>query len=599
MEMNDVLQKLPHHLMSLVIEQPYNNYTSRDHAVWRYVMRQNVHFLSSVAHGSYLDGLRKTGISINAIPHMYGMNRILKEIGWAAVAVDGFIPPSAFMEFQAYNVLVIAADIRPVNQIEYTPAPDIIHEAAGHAPIIANEEYSQYLKFFGEIGSKAFSSARDYELYEAVRHLSILKADPYTPKEEIIAAEKELSYIESTMGDPSEMSLIRNLHWWTVEYGLIGSPENPKIYGAGLLSSIGESYNCLKPHVRKIPYTIEAANYSFDITTQQPQLFVTPDFKQLSVVLNEFADTMALRKGGAYGLSKAQESKNTATVVLNSGLQISGTFTNNIIENETPVYLRTSGPTALSYNNKELYGHGKTWHKDGYGTPIGLVKEIDKPLHELTEIELEEAGIKTGQQCHISFRSGVNVSGHLVSIKRAKKQNLLFSFQNCIVTYRDITLFEPSWGIYDMAAGSEIISAFAGPADPDAFKLSYTAPSETTHKIQHTDQDKKLYTLYGTLRSQKESFESTTDENPDNVNSHCIKSLEELTKTWEVLRTDYPYEWLIMLEMLELLNQLVPASDKLVIQLQEQLNNICREKPETNKLITDGLRLLDPTLTIN
>jgi len=175
MEMNEILEKLPKHLMSLVIDQPYNSYTAQDHALWRYVMRQNVRYLSKVAHDSYLEGLRKTGIGIDSIPHMYGMNRILREIGWAAVAVDGFIPPSAFMEFQAYNVLVIAADIRPMDQIGYTSAPDIIHEAAGHAPIIADPTYAGYLKEFGRIGAKAFSSANDYKLYEAIRHLSILK----------------------------------------------------------------------------------------------------------------------------------------------------------------------------------------------------------------------------------------------------------------------------------------------------------------------------------------------------------------------------------------------------------------------------------------
>jgi len=84
--MNEVLEKLPKHLLDLVIDQPYNEYTSQDHALWRYVMRQNVRFLSQVAHGSYTDGLKQTGISIDRIPHMYGMNRILKEIGWAAVA---------------------------------------------------------------------------------------------------------------------------------------------------------------------------------------------------------------------------------------------------------------------------------------------------------------------------------------------------------------------------------------------------------------------------------------------------------------------------------------------------------------------------------
>ena len=87
-----------------------------------------------LAHESYLEGLKKTGISANSIPSMYGMNRILQDIGWAAVAVDGFIPPQAFMEFQAYNVLVIASDIRQVNHIEYTPAPDIIHGVCWACP---------------------------------------------------------------------------------------------------------------------------------------------------------------------------------------------------------------------------------------------------------------------------------------------------------------------------------------------------------------------------------------------------------------------------------------------------------------------------------
>jgi phenylalanine-4-hydroxylase len=65
---------------------------------------------------------------------MYGMNRILTEIGWAAVAVDGFIP-MLLWNFR-YNVLVIASDIRQLEHIEYTPAPDIIHMKAGHAPLL-------------------------------------------------------------------------------------------------------------------------------------------------------------------------------------------------------------------------------------------------------------------------------------------------------------------------------------------------------------------------------------------------------------------------------------------------------------------------------
>ena len=186
-------------------------------------------------------------------------------------SVDGFLPPSSFMEFQAYKVLVIAADIRQIEHIEYTPAPDILHEAAGHAPIIADPTYAEYLRLFGEIGSKAISSAQDFELYEAIRHLSIIKEDPNTEEKEIVQAEKDIELIQSNMGQPSEMAQIRNLHWWTVEYGLIGYLNQPKIYGAGLLSSIGESESCLKEEVKKLPYSIEAAQQAFDITEPQPQ----------------------------------------------------------------------------------------------------------------------------------------------------------------------------------------------------------------------------------------------------------------------------------------------------------------------------------------
>ncbi len=160
-----------------------------------------------------------------------------------------------FNEFQAYNVLVIAADIRNVEHIPYTPAPDILHEAAGHAPIIADKNYSEYLRLFGEIGAKAFSSKKDYELYEAIRHLSIIKEDPSTPQVEITQAEKEIEELQKNMGKTSEMSKIRNLHWWTVEYGLIGSVNDYKIYGTGLLSFIGKSANCMTDEkVTSLPF---------------------------------------------------------------------------------------------------------------------------------------------------------------------------------------------------------------------------------------------------------------------------------------------------------------------------------------------------------
>ncbi len=446
MELNEVLDKVPKHLMNLVIDQPYNDYTAMDHALWRYVMRQNVRYLSKVAHGSYLEGLKRTGISLERIPVMYGMNRILREIGWAAVAVDGFIPPSAFMEFQAYNVLVIAADIRPIDQIGYTSAPDIIHEAAGHAPIIANSSYAAYLRRFGEIGSKAFSSANDYRMYEAIRHLSILKADPYSEKKIILEAEKAIDDLEKQLGELSELAQIRNLHWWTVEYGLIGDLEHPKIYGAGLLSSIAESYYCMQPKVKKIPYTLDAVRYSFDITEPQPQLFVTPDFETLTNVLEEYANTMGLYMGGVEGIRKAIRSENTATCVFSSGLQVSGTFTEVLSKNGEPVFLKTTGPTNLNFAGKELPGQDKIYHQHGFSSPVGMFKNLLVPPEDATDDQLKESGFIEQESVEFEFRSGLKVKGILVEKIRRQGKLILLRFTECEVSYQGKVFYQPYVG---------------------------------------------------------------------------------------------------------------------------------------------------------
>ncbi|MBU1010112.1 MAG: aromatic amino acid hydroxylase [Bacteroidetes bacterium] len=569
---NDILERLPLHLKQLIIDQDYQSYTWQDHAVWRFVMKQNVAFLSDKAHAAYLDGLRKTGISIDRIPDTDTMNSILSEIGWAAVTVDGFIPPAAFMEFQAFNVLVIAADIRPLDQVEYTPAPDIIHEAAGHAPIIADPEYAEYLRYFGEIGSKAFSSAADFALYEAIRHLSILKADPFTPEADIREAEKQLQEKEAGLGEPSEMALIRNLHWWTVEYGLIGELDNPGIYGAGLLSSIGESAGALSSKVKKLPYSIEAVHYNFDITTQQPQLFVTPDFRHLTHVLDAFADTMALRRGGPEGIRKAIDSANTASCVYDSGLQVSGTFSEVIMHHDKAAYLMTQGPTSLCFNNKLIDGHGTTVHQHGFGSPIGRFNNINKPPGQLSDDELTRLGLVVGQTATLLFESGVSLQGKLISTQRCEGSLVLLGFDACTVRYHDRLLFDPSWGTYDMAVGEAIVSAFGGPADADAYGLEYPVPAEKTHKIQYSEASRGLHRLYGELRLVRESG----------------RDHDRLLPLWKILRTEYPNDWLLPVELAELLHD-HPMKGISFEEVVEYLKAMAKQKPAISNLINRGL----------
>jgi len=573
---NSLLDSLPAHLKQFIKPQNYEDYTPINQAVWRYVMRKNVDYLSKVAHKSYLDGLHKTGISIESIPNMYGMNRILKEIGWAAVAVDGFIPPSAFMEFQAYNVLVIASDIRQLEHIAYTPAPDIIHEGAGHAPIIANPEYAEYLRRFGEIGSKAISSVRDYDLYEAVRKISILKEAEGIPQAEIEQAEKDLQHVQNTMGEPSEMARIRNLHWWTVEYGLIGTPENPKIYGAGLLSSIGESNWCMTEKVEKMPYSIEAADKEFDITQPQPQLYVTPDFAYLSEVLEEFANTMALRTGGPEGVQKLINSKGLGSIELSTGLQISGHFKEMIVSDDRVAYVQTEGPSALSYREKELVGHSVKKHPNGYGTVLGKLKGINLSIEDMSPKDLKAYKIYEGERVELEFEAGIKLNGKIITgTRNLQGKILLISFEDCTVTLGERVLFKPEWGNYDMAVGKKIVSAFTGPADNASFDRITHEVSSTTVKSKPSALRNELEELYHSVRDYREG--NTVKFSPEAV--------------FELLLKAHPKDWLLAVELYEIASE--RDNQKFAQEVHYYLEKKMEEHPELSELITDGIELIE------
>ena len=573
-ETNPLIERLPAHLKQFIKPQDYADYTPINQAVWRYVMRKNVSYLSKVAHESYLNGLEKTGLEIENIPNMYGMNRILKEIGWAAVAVDGFIPPNAFMEFQAYNVLVIASDIRQLEHIEYTPAPDIIHEGAGHAPIIANPEYAEYLRRFGEIGCKAISSSYDYEMYEAIRLLSIVKEAENTPQSVIEVAEKGVNDLQNQAVEMSEMAQIRNLHWWTVEYGLIGTVENPKIYGAGLLSSIGESAWCMTDKVKKISYDLSAAYQSFDITKPQPQLYVTPDFAHLSFVLEEFANKMALRTGGLSGINKLINSKALGTIELSTGLQISGVFTNVIEFDGKPVYFQTTGKTALANREKELVGHGTNCHASGFGSPIGKLKGINLAIEDMSPKDLMAYGIYEGKTVTLEFEGDIKVTGDIITGSRnLQGAIIIISFENCTVTHQNTVLFEPEWGIFDMAVGKKVVSAFSGPADCNSFDMITHLPNSKTIKAEKTAEREELESYYSEIRNLREN----------KINSN--KAFE----IFKIVSNKYPKDWLLSLEIAEILH--LQKSEKYFNEVLSHLNNLKINRPEVSHLIANGLEL--------
>lgn len=567
--------EIPSHLKPFVSTQHYDQYTPVNHAVWRYIMRQNHSFLKDVAHSSYVNGLQSSGINIDAIPKVEEMNDCLAPSGWGAVTIDGLIPGVAFFDFQGHGLLPIATDIRKVENIEYTPAPDIVHEAAGHAPILLDSTYAKYVKRFGQIGAKAFSTKEEHEAFEAVRTLTIVKESPTSTPEEVAVAENTVIEKQNLVSGLSEAEQISRLFWWTVEYGLIGNIDDPKIYGAGLLSSVGESKHCLTDAVEKVPFSIEACTgTTYDVTKMQPQLFVCESFEELTEALEKFSETMAFKTGGTEGLEKAIRSENHATTELSSGLQITGTFTETI-KNDTGevIYMRTSSPTALAIHNKQLANHSTSVHSDGFGTPVGLL-DGNIALEKCTEEQLQSLGIIIGNLVELSFTSGVHVKGTVTDIVKNDKKTALISFADCTVTHKDGLLFDPSWGAFDMAVGSTISSVFPGAADAAAFSPMDEEVQEDPAPLTLTD----LERMYQTVR--------------DIRNEGTLKDahVNQLIAIQDVLNKFYTKEWLLRLEILELLLEHNKGHETSAALLQEL--STFTDNESVTRLINNGLALL-------
>ena len=285
--MSKAREHLPKRLLEYTVSQDYTLYTEIDQAVWRYIMKISIPFFKNHAHKSYVEGLKMTGIPTDHIPHVDRMDKRLDKFNWGAVTVKGFIPPIIFMEFLSKKVLPIAVDIRTNDHITYTPAPDIIHEAAGHAPIIADDDYAEYLCSYGKIAQKAIQSKQDSNQYDIIRKLSDIKENPNADPHDLEKIEKEFEKLSLENHWVSEANELAKMNWWTIEYGLIGSLENPKIYGAGLLSSVSESLECLDNKIKKLPMSIDCIKQDYNITEPQPQLFVTKNFKDLKNILKE------------------------------------------------------------------------------------------------------------------------------------------------------------------------------------------------------------------------------------------------------------------------------------------------------------------------
>lgn len=571
---------LPPHLRKYIVEQHYEKYTPIDQAVWRYILRQLRSYLSKHAHECYLEGLQKTGINVDRIPRIEEISQKLQDFGWRALPVSGFIPPAAFMELQSLGVLPIASDMRTLQHLLYTPAPDIVHEAAGHAPILIHPEFSNYLRQYAQVAKKAILTKEDIDLYEAIRELSDLKENPNSTEEEIKTAEAHLERLSKNMTLVSEASELSRMNWWTAEYGLIGDINNPKIFGAGLLSSVGEAKWCLSPKVKKIPLSVDCIKVGYDITEPQPQLFVTPDFKTLSTVLEDMAEQMAFRVGGFKGLKKAIEARSVNTAELNSGIQISGQIVEVITDsNDVPVYVRLQGPSQLCYQDLELPGHDKRYHEHGFGTPLGRLKKFPgRCPSSLSEAEWSQLSAEPGMLTTLEYESGVLVKGVVQERTLRDGKTIIVTLNEAKAEYQGRVLFDPSWGTFDIAIGSSVSSVFGGPADREAFGETDDFIAKRVVVPKYSEKQIQLHLLYGNVRRMRD----------DHLDGALLE--EKLTPLLAELDKSFAEDWLLRLESLELLKVRAPHSN-LIKKIETQLHGLQKKDSPTHDMIQDGLTL--------
>ncbi len=511
------IDRLPIHLKRYVVDQDHDAYTPRDHAVWRHIMHRLTDRLKDTAHASYLSGLAATGIGLECIPSLDEMNEKLEALGWSAVGVRGFIPPAVFTELQSLGVLAIAADIRSHEHIEYTPAPDIVHESAGHAPILGDRRYADYLKRCGEAGFRAIASVEDQAVYEAIRNLSVVKEDPAATEDEVRLAEERLRAASASRRYVSESTKASRLYWWTAEYGLVGDLADPKLYGAGLLSSLGEAAHCLTPVVKKVPLSLVCADTEYDITRMQPQLFVARDFDHLFEVLEAFEATLGWRRGGDHGLEEALRARTVNHLVLEGGLELTGKVVARIPARTelapglATALARVEGPIQFSRNGKAedrpwpgealvAFGSGRLPHRGAFS--------LDLP-----------SGL---------FLTGFRVGEHEVINLRGHQDG------------RPLDL--PSWALLFLSLN--LPSVAGGPADPGAWDAWFGDPSALAEgEAEAQARDRKALALPSELAALY--VEARAMRAGGSIDADHLRALNARA-------LNHPGEWLLRAELNEL-----------------------------------------------
>lgn len=225
-----------------VVDQPWDSYTKTDHEVWATLYKRQRELLPGRASTEFLKTQDEMGMGEHGIPKFSDLNLQLKaKTGWEIIAVEGLLPELTFFEHLANRRFPVTWWIRKPEQLDYLSEPDLFHDLFGHVPLLMDPVFADYMEAYGKGGVKAHALG------------------------------------------PEALSQLTRLYWYTVEFGLINTEEGLRIYGAGILSSKGESIHCLESNApNRIGFDLlRVMNTRYRIDTYQKTYFVIESYQQL------------------------------------------------------------------------------------------------------------------------------------------------------------------------------------------------------------------------------------------------------------------------------------------------------------------------------
>lgn len=230
---------------SFTTTQEWSAYSSEDHDVWEILYRRRMEQLSTIGARAYLRGARAIDLSPTHVPELRSVNaRLAARTGWTAMPVSGFVPAHDFFRCLACRHFPTTVIVRPMEQLDYLPEPDIFHDVFGHVPLHADPDFGDFLQRFGAVASMAST--------------------------------------------PRHVAQMARLFWFTVEFGLIQEEGEVRIYGSGLISSEGDAANALSARCTRRDFALDdVVEQDFEIDRLQDVLFVADSFPQIVGAVDE------------------------------------------------------------------------------------------------------------------------------------------------------------------------------------------------------------------------------------------------------------------------------------------------------------------------